>query len=465
LLDRFVQATGRTGIGCKPTGQTVMGYYDGNTATAPWNYAQHFAMSDNPFNTQFGPSTPGALNLISGQTHRAHVFNVTAPSVAVPVTTNDADVTKSNFFFAPGDSWATIISDPDPFGDCGRDKGVTAVATTVQMTRHNVGDLLNAKRVTWGWFQGGFAPTVAATFNPDGSLKTPAICGASHTGHPGVPNPVDGNPTNVDIHTPVADYSAHHAPFMYYPSTRNPHHLRPSAVAMIGLTDQANHQYDIGDFFDALAAHNLPAVSYLKAPAFQDGHPGNSDPLSEQTFLVEIVNALQQSREWQDTAVIINYDDSDGWYDHVTGPIVNASATPADSLVPLPGDTSHATSPDQIPTSGNCGKPATGAFQARCGHGPRIPLLVVSPWAKENFVDHTLTDQTSILRFIEENWGLGFIDGPAQPPAGQASFDRVAGSLAGLFDFDHGDKGDRDHRRLILDPATGDVVGGPFIHD
>src|SRR5262249_1616449 len=68
LLDKFVQATSRTGTGCAKDGSTVMGYYDGNTVTALWNYAQHFAMNDNSFDTTFGPSTPGALNLISGQT-------------------------------------------------------------------------------------------------------------------------------------------------------------------------------------------------------------------------------------------------------------------------------------------------------------------------------------------------------------------------------------------------------------
>jgi phospholipase C len=446
-----VQATGKIGIGCKPFGQTVMGYYDGNTVTALWNYAQYYALSDNFFGTTFGPSTVGAINLISGQTHGAKGFTVTAPGATASVTTSSAGA-----YFAPGVGLGTVIADPDPFhDDCGADKGVTKVgATTVEMEGRNVGDLLNTWKVTWGWFQGGFAPTVPATFNANGSLKTPAVCGTGHTGHPGVPNPVDGNPGKVDVHGWAADYSAHHAPFMYYPSTRNAHHYRPSSVAMIGRTDQANHNYDVADFFAALKAHDLPSVSFVKAPSFQDGHPGYSDPLSEQTFIVGVVNALQQSPEWAYTAVIITYDDSDGWYDHVEGPIVNPSATPYDSFVPLGGNTANATSPGQIPTSGHCGQPAAGAFQARCGYGPRLPLLVVSPWAKDNFVDHTLTDQTSILRFIETNWNLGFIDGPTAPLAGQASFDREAGSLAAMFNFAAAPR----TAPLILNPATGAPV-------
>ena len=69
LMDKFVEFTGNGGSGCMAN--QVMGYYDGNTVTAIWNYAQHFAMSDNSYNTTFGPSTPGALNLVSGQTHGA----------------------------------------------------------------------------------------------------------------------------------------------------------------------------------------------------------------------------------------------------------------------------------------------------------------------------------------------------------------------------------------------------------
>ena len=430
LLDKFVEFTGGKSVGCEPDGTTVMGYYDGNTVTALWNYAQHFAMSDNSFGTTFGPSTPGAINLVSGQTHGASYFAVT-PTSRTPITTSDGSV-----FFGPGDPLGSVISDPDPFlDDCGGDKGGTGTAKTVRMGGKNAGDLLNAKNVTWGWFQGGMAPTQPATFNPDGSLKTPAVCGATHPGHPGVPNPSGTtNPSNLDIHGPVTDYSAHHAPFQYYASTANPHHLRPTG--RIGTTDQANHQYDLTDFYDALSARDLPAVSFLKAASFQDGHPGNSDPLSEQTFVVQVINALQQSEEWDDTAVVIAWDDSDGWFDHVTGPIVNPSA---------------GAGVDFFAAGATCGTPPAGAFQARCGYGPRLPLLVVSPWAKENHVDHNVTDQASILRFIEDNWGTGLIDGASAPPKGQSSFDRLAGSIEGMFDFSRR----RENGRLFLDESTG----------
>jgi phospholipase C len=140
----------------------------------------------------------------------------------------------------------------------------------------------------------------------------------------------------------------------------------------------------------------LPAVSFLKAAKYQDGHAGYSDPLDEQHFLINTLNALQDSQYWSSTAVIITYDDSDGWYDHVMPPIVIHSSDPAN---------------DAIVGSKLCGTVAVGLPNDRCGYGPRLPLLIISPFARSNFVDNTLTDQTSILRFIEDNWHLGRIGG------------------------------------------------------
>src|SRR5262249_48812472 len=152
-------------------------------------------------------------------------------------------------------------------------------------------DLLNARGITWGFFQGGFKPTAVNNGK--------AVCGASHTGS-------DGNPKG--------DYIPHHQPFQYYTSTANPHHLPPTSVDMIGKADQANHQYDMSDFVAAIGAGNLPAVSFLKAPGYQDGHAGYSDPLAEQTFVVNTINALMALPQWSQTVIIIAYDDSDGWY-------------------------------------------------------------------------------------------------------------------------------------------------------
>jgi phospholipase C len=212
-------------------------------------------------------------------------------------------ISPATYWLAVG----TINGDPDPiFDDCGSPDWA-GFAPNGAGDNHNVGDLLNAKGVTWGWFQGGFAPTA--------TVGGVAQCNATTTGHPGIL----GNP-NDPIHAPIQAYVAHHNPFMYYKHMANSHHLPPISNANVGRTDQAQHQYDLSLFFDALDHGRLQAVSLLKAPRALDGHPGstNSDPLSEQLFLVETINKLQQSSEWKETVVIIAYDDSDGWYDHVT---------------------------------------------------------------------------------------------------------------------------------------------------
>ncbi len=394
LMNRFVQFT--TGRHCDAASSgrrsLVLDYYDGNTVTALWNYAQHYALSDNSFGTVYGPSTPGALNLISGQTHGAVS---TAP-----------DTDSYGVVSADAHGVGTIINDPQPtFDDCS-----TGRRPTVSMidSNRNVGDLLNARGVTWGWFQGGFRPTQTQ----DGR----AVCGARHD-----------NIASVS----VPDYIPHHQPFQYYRSTANPHHLPPASVDEIGRPGPANHQYDLRDFWAAADAGRLPSVSFLKAAAYQDGHAGYSNPLDEQRFLVETINRLQQNAAWKDMAIIIAYDDSDGWYDHVMPPVINQSSDP-----------DH----DALTGPGACGTTPAGGYADRCGYGPRLPLLVISPWSRVNFVDHTLTDQTSILRFIEDNWHLGRI--------GDDSFDARAGSLERLFDFVHGPRAGR----LPLDPASGLAV-------
>ena len=410
----------------------VMGYYDGNTTTALWNYAQYFAMNDNSYSTQFGPSTPGAINLISGQAD-----GLAATKNVLDALGNLLHPTHEAFGDAAHlPSNITEIGDGDPLLDVCSNPNLDQVT----MAGPNIGDLLNAKGISWGWFEGGFDLTIV---NPNGTT------GCARLTNPTAPGTFAFN---------SADYIPHHQPFQYYTSTRNPTHARPNSVAAIGKSfiphtttpEPANHQYDINDFFAALKAGNLPAVSFLKAAAFEDGHAGYSDPLDEQHFLVRVINALQQSPEWSSTAVIIAYDDSDGWYDHQMPPIVNPSFNPTVDTLNGPGLCNYGLqqgSPTPAtPLKGGFGQPAWG----RCGYGTRMPLVVVSPYAKRNHVDHTLTDQSSILRFIEDNW----LSRARIQPGG--SFDTIAGPLDNMFDFSDGD-GDRA-RKLILDEKTGPVV-------
>ncbi len=381
----------------------VMAYFDGNVLGTFWNLAQSYALNDNSWTSMFGPSTPGAVNLISGQTNGIGATNHTPLSASHAVS--------------DGNGGLTLIGDIDPIGDV-----CSSAADQGQLSGKNVGDLLNAANVSWGWFQGGFDLTVTNANGTTGcNRETPA--------------------TVPSIEETSADYIPHHEPFQYYASTANPNHLRPSSVTAIGHTleddgvtkDPANHEYDSHDFFDALKAGNFPAVSYLKAPAYQDAHPGYSDPIDEQNFIVQVVTAVQESGDWGTTAIVLAYDDSDGWYDHQAPPIVNPSAGAADALNAYDGGAGVCNSGAQqgdagvpaAPLLGNGGSPAQG----RCGYGTRLPLLVISPFAKKNYVDHTLTDQSSILRFVEDNW----LSGKRIQTGG--SFDTIAGTIENMFTF------------------------------
>ncbi|WP_329310046.1 phospholipase C [Streptomyces sp. NBC_01262] len=376
----------------------VMDYYDGNTVTALWNYAQNYTLNDNSFSSVYGPSTPGALNLISGQTH-----GVISVDPASGTENPKQTATPDSYTVISPDAKGvgTVTNDPDPAYDDCSDKDHTSTNALAAMQGKNIGDLLNAQNVTWGWFQGGFRPSTAW----DGTSGSYAKCaGDTHTNVGGAA---------------VVDYSPHHSPFQYYKSTSNPHHLAPKTVSEIGHNGQANHNYDLTDFDSALKTGNLPAVSFLKASEYQDGHAGYSDPTDEQHFLVKEINALQKSPDWKSTAVVVAYDDSDGWYDHVTSKVLNGSTNST-----LGSNGKALDSPDC-----QSGPAADAGYADRCGPGTRQPLLIISPYSKVNSVDHTATEQASITQFIENNWHTGRV--------GDASFDQRAGTLTNMFDFRH----------------------------
>jgi phospholipase C len=405
-MDQFVQdtesATPPAGCGAEycPPG-IVMDYYDGNTVTGLWNYAQDYAMSDNNWDTTFGPSTPGALNVISGSTGAATALTPAwSPTPSQPAVSANAINDGS------------MMGDVDPYYDTCSDANHTTTGALGVMSGENIGNLLNTSHVSWGWFQGGFAPTSTDSVG--------AVCGSAHTNIGGAA---------------VNDYSAHHNPFEYYASTSNPDHVAPSSLAQIGYTDQANHEYDLSDFSDALNGTDgatLPAVSYLKAAEYEDGHPGYSDPLDEQTFLVNQINAIEKSKYWSSTAIVVTYDDSDGWYDHAAPDITNGSH---DGTIDAAICTSAA---------------VTIGDNARCGYSQRLPLVVISPWTRTNYVSGNLTNTASVVKFIEDNW----LHGESIP----GSFDQSSGSLDApggvldFFTFPH-------LKPVILDPATGAVAG------
>jgi phospholipase C len=364
-------------------------------------------MSDNAYTDTYGPSTPGALEVVAGQTN-GMLIGATTKKIATMMA--------PSYYVNDGQGGYTMINDVDPtFDACSNQNDIA------MMRGKNIGDLLDAAGISWGGFMGGFDLTAA---NANGTT------GCKRSTHSTV------------VGADIVDYIPHHNWFEYYASTANPSHARPSSLAAIGSSyeadgktpEPANHQYDLNDFYAAVKAGNFPAVSYIKAPAYQDGHAGYSDPLDEQTALVTLVDFLQQQPDWKNTAVIVTWDDSDGWYDHAFAAPTSASFDQADQLDGN-GVCGTGTAPNGID-----GKPVNG----RCGPGTRLPFLVISPWAKANFVSHDRISQASVVRFIEDNWLHG-------QRLGGGSFDATAGSIANMFDF----TSTTPRPVLLLDPGSG----------
>jgi phospholipase C len=495
VMDRFVQSVGTGPATTSPFGtpcnaSQVMDYYDGNTVTGLWNYAQHFAISDNSYGTTFGPSAPGAVNLVAGNTgavDMAHTAN--SPTVSTSTSPN-GDLT------ADGHGGFSLTSDAQPFwDDC-------STRDAVGLTGLNIGDLLNRAGVSWGWFEGGFRPTTSyqqalaatggtgqptSTFTADQFKNSGFQNSVVHSSDQGLCDTV--HPVGVALGGTGQfgfkdDYIPHHEPFQYYASTANPHHLTiPTGgsgqdtlggLSEIGHDTQSfkngvpqfntpNHQYDTSDFdqlVSAISAHKLPSsalpgVTFLKAPGFEDGHGAYSDPADEQQFVTREINELMRTPDWSNTAVLINYDDSDGWYDHAFSGVHNPSTSVADNLI----DTT--TTP---PTSGLClsddGRRASLAGeQGRCGFGPRLPMLVVSPFARSNYVDHNLSDQSSIINLVEFNWRLPGINGSVDQILAKRDAEKgLPFDLAGMFSFQG-----EPNRPLLLDPSSGQPAAG-FSH-
>ena len=411
LFPRYTGSATPGGVGAFGTAGQVMGYFDGNTVTALWHYAQRFAMSDNAYTDTYGPSTPGALEVIAGQTNGMQI---------AATTKQPSTLSKASYYVDDGQGGYTMINDVDPtFDVCSNQNDI------VMMSGKNVGDLLTAANVPWGGFMGGF--DLSAT-NPNGTT------GCKRTTH------------STIVGADISDYIPHHNWFAYYLSTSNPGHARPSSVAAVGSTleadgttvDPANHEYSLDDFSAALRAGNFPAVSYIKAAAYQDGHAGYSDPLDEQSSLVALVNVIEHQPDWKSTAIIVTYDDSDGWYDHAAAKVVSSSFDPQADQLDGPGECGTAAA---LP--GLDGKPVNG----RCGPGTRIPFIVISPYAKANAIIHDRITLASVPHFIEDNWLHG-------ARLGGGSFDAAAGSIANLFDFTSAAR----NSPLFLDPETGNPV-------
>jgi LPXTG-motif cell wall-anchored protein len=177
-------------------------------------------------------------------------------------------------------------------------------------------------------------------------------------------------------------FQFHHQPFAFFANNAD------------NTPGRAAHLKDETDFMTALQTNSLPAVSFIKPIGDNNEHPGYASLAQGQQHVADLVNAVKNSPYWADSAIIVTYDENGGAWDHVAPPVVD-----------------------------------------KWGPGTRIPTIVISPFAKKGFVDHTQYDTTSILKTIEMRWdlpALGTRDAAANPLTNSFDFGTQGGTTPGM---------------------------------
>ena len=358
-------------------GELVMGHVDCDTAPFLWNYADRFTLFDNFFDTVIGPSTPNAIAMIAGQSgetqwvkHPELASNNNMTGAQLPVTADPQPFWGSALDIftpvgqrQPVDNPGGVSSNPAsnltfatlPLSFMGDE-----ITTITAQDLNPAFDLLDVqgdikkiqgehnKPVNWGWFQEGY----------------------------------DHEPTDPAHTTSNSDYIAHHNGPQYFGYEAN------------NPVETKAHLKGLGDFYDAIRGNHLPGaggVFYVRGgygnidgqiprspspavkAAFQgnDDHPGYSDAQISETLVADSVNAIANSRYWPESAIIITYDETDGLFDH-TQPNIRSY------------------DPNGLPLD----------------QGPRIPMILISPYSKVHAITHEATEHGSIIKFIDELFNL-----------------------------------------------------------
>lgn len=387
-MDRFVSAQEKAVLHYEPhatkeqlmsVGAGAMSHLDCGTIPLLWAYAHRFTLFDRFFQALRGPSTPSNIEIIAAQdglTQLARHPNERAPSINAPGEPIFTDIDPAFGPYNPHDStqkprqidqtYATILLDlqrsaaPKVSHD-----NADIRADEAQLAR------LGGASIPWRWYQEGYA-----------------------------------QPQRLGFIT---------------------HHAAPQYFGYVVKNQQMHsNMRGLSQFYDALSKHRLPAsgVIYLKAgshsilgllPAnsgayvrkhFQgdDDHPGYTDAQLSEAFVAATISAIAKSPYWKDSAIILTWDDSGGYWDHVSPHAFERC-------------------PDGHP----------------CGDGARVPALVISPYAKSAAVVHDFNDQTSVLKFIETVFGLPSLaslpDEKPFLPQGPRDGNALLSNLRGAFDL------------------------------
>jgi phospholipase C len=303
----------------------VMGYYD-TTKLPLYKYAKEYTLADNFFHGAFGGSF---LNHIWLACACAPSWPNAPASRKAQLDANgglvkDGSVTPDNY--AVNTSFTVYSPHPANITD--------TVQLVPPQTKLTIGDRLNEKGVSWAWYSGGWNDALS------------------------------GHPDRL--------FQFHHQPFAYFQNYGD------------GTDGRKQHLKDESDFYAAIQDNTLPAVSFVKPLGEENSHPGYTDTATGEMHVAQIIDLIQKSPAWKDTAIIVTYDENGGFWDHVAPPKMD-----------------------------------------QWGPGSRVPALIISPYAKKGYVDHTVMDTTSILAFIENRYGL--------EPLGTR--EAQTGNMLSAFDF------------------------------
>jgi len=380
----------------KQKGEVVMAHLDCDTIPFLWQYADRFVLFDNFHQTATGPSTPNAIAMIAGQTGDTqwalHPGQADAKGLTLPNLTDSAPFPGSVNDPAPlpppygPDEATNATSATGPFKSFPPQINLTfatlplsfmgpEASAIVAHDQNPAADLVDVQHdilaiaasnpsVHWGWYQQGYGP-----------------------------EPFDGTAISEN----AAPFSSN--PFRYAAAPEHAsyivHHNGPQYFGYLGdNTQEQSYLHGLAQFYSDVAGERLPergGVFYVRGGYYNndgllpidpnpnvqqstpgnDDHPNYADAQISEALIADSVNAIARSRYWHESVIIIAYDESDGLYDH---------------------------QPESFRTFGPDGQPETG--------GPRIPAILISPFAAAHTVSHVYSEHSSVIRFINELFGL-----------------------------------------------------------
>jgi len=374
------------------SGGLVMGYYDGSKM-ALWNLAKQYVLADNFYMGAFGGSFLNHQYLICAC---APVYPNSGAAVPASVSQISVDANGNPSLDQSAKSPSSALTGPAQFvndstltplnyaGD-NQYHGVNTMQPPYQPSGNLPASSGNAQTADLGNKSTSY-PQTATTIGD--LLDKKGVNWAWYAGSWNAATTDAANATRSVIYAGKVQFQPHHQPFNYFSK------FDPTNPTTLAYRNQHLKDFDASFLQDA-AAGNLPAVTFYKPQGNLNQHAGYANIADGDAHIANVVAQLQKSPQWKNMAIIITYDENGGFWDHKSVP---------------KGDV--------------------------WGPGTRIPALIISPWARKNFIDHTQYDTASILRFITRRFNLETLPGLAQRDAALVKNGGVKmGDLTAAFDF------------------------------